>query len=87
MMNQKTFPRRITFGKCGIGESYTKRVTLACNVSIDFEYEITVIQPNSAFLVQPAQGTVPANSSVEIEVVFAPSRLVTELMEIEVSSV
>ena len=85
MMNQTTFPRRITFGKCGIGESHAKRVTLACNVPIDFEFGITVTQPNSAFQVQPTQGIVPANGSIEVQVIFAPSRLVTELMEIEVN--
>ena len=84
MMNQTSFPRRINFGKCGIGESTTKRVNLTCNVPIDFEYEITVIQPNASFAIQPTQGIVPANGAVQVEVTFSPSRLVTELMEIQV---
>lgn len=84
MMNQTSFPRRISFGKCGIGESTTRRVNLTCNVPIDFEYEITVIKPNAAFAVQPAQGIVPANGVMQIKITFSPSRLVTELMEIEV---
>lgn len=86
MMNQARFPKRINFGKLGIGESMTKRVDLTCNVPIDFEFGITVIRPNAAFAVQPAQGIVPANGAVQVEVTFSPSRLVTELMEIEVGS-
>ena len=84
MMNQTSFPRQISFGKCGIGESMTRRVNLTCNVPIDFEYEIIVIKPNAAFAVQPAQGIVPANGAVQVEITFSPSRLVTELMEVEV---
>ena len=85
MTNQTKFPRRITFGKCAVGETYTKRISLACIVPIDFEYEITMLEPNAAFVVRPQQGVVPANGTVDVEVVFCPTRLVTELLELEVS--
>lgn len=84
MMNQTKFPRRLSFGKCAVGETYTKRVGLTCNVPIDFEYEIIMMEPSAAFVVQPQQGLVPANGTVEVEVIFSPSRLVTEVVEIEV---
>ena len=84
MMNQTKFPRRISFGKCAVGETYTKHVSLTCNVPIDFEYEITMLEPNAAFVVQPQQGVVPANGTVDVEVTFRPTRLVTELVELEV---
>lgn len=84
MMNQARFPKRVNFGKLGIGESTTKRVDLTCNVPIDFEFDITVIRPNAAFVIRPTQGIVPANGAVQVEVTFSPCRLVTELMEVEV---
>ena len=86
MITQARFPRRVSFGKCAIGETYTKRISLTCNVPIDFEYEISMAEPSTAFLVQPLQGLVPANSNVDIEIVFSPSRLVTEVMELQVCS-
>ncbi len=84
MMNQTKFPRRISFGKCAVGETYTKRVSLTCNVPIDFEYEITMLEASAAFVVQPQHGVVPANGTVEVQVIFNPSRLVTEVVELEV---
>ena len=84
MMNQTKFPRRISFGKCAVGETCTKRVSLTCNVPIDFEYEITMLEASAAFVVQPQHGVVPANGVVEVQVTFNPSRLVTEVVELEV---
>ena len=84
MMNQTRFPRRISFGKCAVGETYTKRVSLTCNVPIDFEYEIFLLDSNAAFVVQPQNGVVPANGAVDVEVIFRPARLVTEMTELEV---
>ncbi|KAL3159192.1 hypothetical protein ABBQ32_011175 [Trebouxia sp. C0010 RCD-2024] len=84
MMNQTKFPRRISFGKCAVGETYTKHVSLTCNVPIDFEYEISMLQPNAAFVVRPHKGVVPANGIVDVEVIFCPTRLVTEMAELEV---
>ncbi|DBA94356.1 TPA: hypothetical protein ACH3X1_001962 [Trebouxia sp. C0004] len=86
MMNQTKFPRRISFGKCAVGETYTKRVSLTCNVPIDFEYEITMLEASAAFVVQPQHGVVPANGIMEIQVTFNPSRLVTEVVELEFQS-
>ena len=83
-MNQTKFPRRISFGKCAVGEAYTKHVSLTCNVPIDFEYEISLLQPNAAYVVQPHKGVVPANGTVDVEVIFCPARLVTEMAELEV---
>lgn len=85
MMNQTKFPKRISFGKCGVGETYTKRVSVTCNVPIDFEYEIIMLEPNAAFVVRPQQGVVPANGTVDVEVTFHPTRLVTEMAELEVN--
>lgn len=84
MMNQTRFPRRISFGKCAVGETYTKRVSLTCNVPIDFEYDISMLDPNAAFVIQPQKGVVPANGTVDVEVTFCPTRLVTEMAELEV---
>lgn len=86
MMNQTKFPRRISFGKCAVGETYAKHVSLTCNVPIDFEYEISMLQPNAAFVVQPHKGVVPANGMVDVEVIFCPTRLVTEMAELEVNT-
>ncbi|KAA6409522.1 MAG: primary ciliary dyskinesia 1-like [Trebouxia sp. A1-2] len=83
-MNQTKFPRRISFGKCAVGETYTKRVNLTCNVPIEFEYEITMLEASAAFTVQPQHGVVPANGVVEVQVTFNPSRLVTEVVELEI---
>ena len=85
MMTQTRFPRRISFGKCAVGETYIKRVSLTCNVPIDFEYEIIMMDLNAAFVVEPQQGVVPANNTVDIQITFSPSRLVTEVVELEVS--
>lgn len=52
VVNDTKFPKRIDFGKCGIGEVYRKRVKLECKVPIEFEYEITTLKDNLAFRVR-----------------------------------
>lgn len=58
-------------------ERVTKMVPLRCNVPIDFEYEITCIEPHPYFRVEPLKGIVPGNGSIQIRVSFCPLNVTT----------
>ncbi|KAK9804223.1 hypothetical protein WJX72_001932 [[Myrmecia] bisecta] len=84
VMNETRFPSRVDFGKCALGEVSCQRISMECKVPINFEFEIVPVKANPLFNVFPSAGVVPANGSVEITVEFCPSRLATEVLELEV---
>lgn len=43
VVNDVIFPKLIEFGECRLGQTYTKKIPIRCNVPIEFEYELTMV--------------------------------------------
>ncbi|XP_078572039.1 cilia- and flagella-associated protein 221-like [Branchiostoma floridae x Branchiostoma japonicum] len=85
VMNTADFPSQVTFPPTPIGQIRVKKIPLRCNAPIDFEFQISFIQPHPAFKVEPQTGTVPANGEAVITVTFSPSEFITANMKIQVT--
>lgn len=85
VMNTDGFPQFYLFPPVPVGESVQNTFTLSCDVPVDFEFKLKLLQSNAAFTVQPMEGTVPANGNVEIKVTFSPSEFQTSSIQVELS--
>ncbi|WAQ94714.1 PCDP1-like protein [Mya arenaria] len=56
---------------------------LRCEAPIDFEYQITYLQPHQAFSVHPISGIIPANGETEVSVTFSPIEFHTAYMRVQ----
>lgn len=56
VMNTAKFPKSVVFPRTPIGQSRTRTVTLECDVPMDFEFQLSYVQPHPAFTVGPMQG-------------------------------
>lgn len=80
VMSTEDFPSQLVFPPVPVGHRMMKCLPLRCNVPIDFEFQLTITQPHSAFNVDPMSGIVPANGEVSICVTFTPSEFSTAHM-------
>ena len=83
--NDVFFPEFIDFGKAALLDKCTKIIKLSCKVPIQFEYELTVVKPNSDFEVTPLKGVIPANGFAEVAITYCPVKLGTAEMTLEVN--
>ncbi|KAK2149919.1 hypothetical protein LSH36_431g01010 [Paralvinella palmiformis] len=83
VMNTDDFPKFIKFPPVPVGHSRSRVLPLRCQAPIDFEFQLTYIQPNPAFKVEPMGGIVPANGEVDVVVTFTPSEFSTAVMKIQ----
>lgn len=62
-MDTSKFPRKLTFPphSVSLGESCSKILPLYSRSPIDFEFQITIIQPHPALTVKPMSGMKVAN--------------------------
>lgn len=58
---QHTFPSLVDMGAVAVGQRASKRVQMVCDVPVQFEYRLSVLNQNPDFCVFPLQGVVPAN--------------------------
>ena len=58
-------------------------IPLQCQAPIDFEFQLTYLQPHPAFVVDPMAGIVPANGEVDITVTFSPTEFSTARMKLQ----
>lgn len=56
-MNTAQFPKSVKFPPTAIGQSKTKTLSLECGIPIDFEFQLSCLQPHPAFTVSPMKGT------------------------------
>ncbi|XP_038044642.1 cilia- and flagella-associated protein 221-like [Patiria miniata] len=82
-MSTAEFPEVIKFPPVSISESRTRVIPLRCDAPVDFEFQLTFLQPHPAFTVEPMSGIVPGNSEVNITVTFAPTEFSTALMKLQ----
>eukprot|EP00943_MAST-04B_sp_MAST-4B-sp1_P004451 g4451.t1 len=83
--NDVFFPEFIDFGKAALLDKSTKIIKLTCKVPIQFEYEITIVKPNSDFEVTPLKGVIPANGGAEVAITYCPVKLGTAEITLEVN--
>ena len=98
IMNDVVFPKRLDFGICELNEVVEKRLPLKCNVPIDFEFRVRVLEPHAYFTVEPLEGTlekkfedvriyvgiVPGNGQVDICIRFTPRSMRTAICRIQI---
>ena len=83
--NDVFFPTFVDFGKAALLDKVSKKIKLSCKVPIQFEYELTVVKPNSDFEVAPLKGVIPANGFAEVTISYCPVKLGTAEMTLELN--
>ena len=58
VMSTSDFPDHIDFPSVPVGHNQTKVIPLRCHAPIDFEYQLSVLQPHPAFSVGPMEGQI-----------------------------
>lgn len=72
--NDIVLPRTIDFGKVAMGTSRKKVLPLSCKIPIRFEFDITVLEAHPDFDVAPLQGSIPPDGTVDVVIIFHPTR-------------
>ena len=85
VVNEVTFPSRLDFGSCVLGETQTRAVRLGCSVPIQFEFRVDMPQSNPDFRVTPKSGIIPANGVAEVCIDFTPLNFGTCSVELLVN--
>lgn len=85
VVNDIIFPKLIEFGECKIGKTYTKKIPIRCNVPIEFEYELKIINENEDITIYPLNGIIPANDTTEVLIQYHPSNFTTANCDISVN--
>ncbi|XP_071803260.1 cilia- and flagella-associated protein 221-like [Asterias amurensis] len=80
------FPDVIKFPPVPISESRSRVIPLRCSAPVDFEFQLSCLQPHPAFIVEPMSGIVPANGEVNITVTFSPTEFCTALMKLQLTT-
>jgi len=75
VLNKIDFPANISFGNQPLCEPSTQMVTLKCSIPVDFSFEIEVVRPHPYYRIEPLNGVIPANGSVDIRFTFIPITL------------
>ncbi|XP_021377773.1 cilia- and flagella-associated protein 221-like isoform X2 [Mizuhopecten yessoensis] len=83
VMSTDDFPQQFSFPPVPVGHKMTKVFPLRCEAPIDFEFNLTYIQPHPSFSVQPMTGVIPAHGESEVSVTFAPLEFLTAMMKIQ----
>ncbi|XP_053374338.1 cilia- and flagella-associated protein 221-like [Mercenaria mercenaria] len=83
VMSTKDFPQLFNFPPVPVGHKMTKVFPLRCEAPIDFEYQLTYLQPHQAFSVHPMSGIIPANGETEVSVTFCPIEFHTAYMRVQ----
>ena len=69
VMNTAKFPSHVRFPTTPVGRTRNKTLTLECDVPVDFEFQLTVLQHHPAFVITPMRGF------FNTDVVFSPHEL------------
>ena len=56
VMSTAKFPSQVRFPATPVGRTRNKTLTLECDVPVDFEFQLTVLQHNPAFVITPMRG-------------------------------
>jgi hypothetical protein len=75
-------PATLDFGMVPIGQELEKSFSFSCDVPIQFEYKLSCLDANSDFTIAPMAGIIPAEGSVQVTVLFRPTRLYTSLQKV-----
>ncbi|KAL4510673.1 hypothetical protein ABPG72_004827 [Tetrahymena utriculariae] len=75
---QEIFPRIINFGKVYLGEKEIQRIPIRCKIPLNFSFEFFMLEQNECINIYPTKGTIPGNGYIDIEVWFAPQKIVNE---------
>ena len=77
------FPKLIDLGKRAVGDVATKTISIDCNVPVNFEYEITMLQPHADIRVEPMFGDIAGMGKTDVYITYAPTNFTTAQAEIQ----
>jgi hypothetical protein len=77
LINKTVIPRVIKFPDAPLCDTVNKKIKLQCSIPMPFYFTVQVLRPHPYFRVEPLQGVVPAEGSVELGVFFRPITLGT----------
>ena len=84
VMNELQLPKRVDFGSCPINDVKFQTIDLACKTPINFEFEVTVLEPHPEISIGPLRGIVPALGVAAIEVRYQPTTFRTATAKLQV---
>lgn len=79
------FPSKVDMGWCQLSKTIRKLVPISCDVPVDFEFSVRVLEPHPDMEVGPMQGFVPGEDTAYVTFAYTPSRMATATMTVEVS--
>lgn len=80
-----TLPAQLDMGAVAVGMRVSKRLELVCDIPVQFEFELTVLNPQEEFTIFPLKGIIPAEGSTHLTVDFSPKRAITSSVSIVVN--
>ena len=83
VINKVDFPRIIKFSDAPLCEVMERKVTLKCSIPMPFGFSIQVLRPHPYFRIEPMDGIIPGEGSVDIKITFSPITLGTCSMTIK----
>ena len=63
----------------------TRTIPLRCKAPVDFDFQLSMVQPHPAYTVHPMSGIIPAYGQIEITVTFAPIEFNTAIMKLQLT--
>ncbi|KAJ3313881.1 Cilia- and flagella-associated protein 221 [Boothiomyces sp. JEL0838] len=87
VLSKIDIPKSIDFGPCLIYEPQVKKISLFNDLSIDFEYTITIDEelPPNYFTISPQKGILTKMETKEISIIFSPLTLCQAQMQFTIN--
>ena len=80
-----TLPAQVDMGAVAVGMRVSKRLELHCDIPVQFEFELTVLNAQEEFTIFPTKGIVPAEGATHITVDYSPKRAITSTLDVLVN--
>ncbi|XP_078465320.1 cilia- and flagella-associated protein 221 isoform X1 [Lampetra planeri] len=77
VVNVPDLPSFLNIPDTALGESREVAIPLRCSCPIDFEFQVSITQPNPAITVTPSSGLIPAHGETRLAVRFSPREFCT----------
>jgi hypothetical protein len=84
VMSSTPLPSHIHLRPAALAQPVCSQLLLTCETGVPFDFAVTLLRDNPAFVVAPLSGTVPAHGCTAVRLTFTPTRLATEHLELQV---
>jgi len=84
LANIESFPDTLHFPPTPVGQRRTKTIPLQCSNDVSFEFQVSILERNPAFSIEPLSGIIDSKSKVELVIAFTPQEYCTTQMVFQV---